>query len=189
MDKKLIIIAKITLNILQTKNLDKININEIFKKAKISNKYLKNQIINKKDLLKNINRYFDSELEVKSKDIEDSSKKDMIFEIMMMRFDILQQYRKSIINIFNYFKSKPQEFLFILPSYIESTMLMANLANISIKGAKGNFKIKGLLIIYLSSFIIWKNDNTTSLEKTMQSLDNYLDRADKILNTVKRKNV
>ena len=40
--------------------------------------------------------------------------------------------------------------------------------------AKGNIKIKGLLIVYFSSFLVWKKENNKSLEKTMTSLDLYL---------------
>ena len=109
----------------------------------------------------------------------------MIFEVVMMRFDILQIYRKPIIKIFEFFKKRPQELAFLLPSLIESMISMAGLANIPIVGIKGNLKVKGLLIIYFSSFLVWVKDNSESLEKTMTSLDNHLDRAGKLLSVIK----
>ena len=48
-----------------------------------------------------------------------------------MRFDILQIYRKSIIKIFKFFKKRPQELAFLLPSLIESMITMANLAKMA----------------------------------------------------------
>ena len=108
----------------------------------------------------------------------------MIFELMMIRFDILQKYRKQIINIYCSIKNKPQEIIFIFPAFIESIIMMAKISNIPLKGIQGNLKIKGLCIIYFSSFLVWIKDDTNSLEKTMKSLDKYLDQAGKILNFV-----
>ena len=76
-----------------------------------------------------------------------------------MRFDILQNYRKSIIKIFNVFKRKPQELLLLLPSFIESMVVITRIAKIPISGLKGNLKIKGLLVIYFLSFLVWTKDN------------------------------
>ena len=58
---------------------------------------------------------------------------------------------------------------------------MTNLINLKTNGLKGNLKIKGLLIVYFSGFLIWRKEKNDSLEKTMTSLDIYLDRVNKIL--------
>ena len=50
---------------------------------------------------------------LKLKKLNNLINKDMIFEILMMRFDILQQNRKAINSIFNYLK-KPQEFIIFI---------------------------------------------------------------------------
>ena len=109
----------------------------------------------------------------------------MIFEFLMMRFDLLQNFRKSIMSIFNSFKQKPKNFIFLLPSFIDSMTLIANTANLSIGGIKGNLKLKGLMIIYFSTFLIWYKDDTQSLDKTMTSLDKYLNQAEKLMKFVK----
>ena len=152
---------------------ESISVDKISKKLKINKKKMSNLIKNKQDLLKNINRYFDDQILESSKLLDQSTSKDMIFEILMMRFDLLNQYRNSLIKIFNIFKKNPQEFVFLLPSFIESMILMSNISHIKIEGIIGNLKIKGLLIIYFSTFLIWTKDKTSSLEKTMTSLDNY----------------
>ena len=87
--------------------------------------------------------------------------------------------------IFDFLKKKPHELVLLLPSFIESIMLIANLANISISGLIGNLKIKGLLIVYFSSFLVWFKDNSESLEKTMISLDNNLNRAGYLYSLIK----
>ena len=62
MNKQLIKLAENTLLILDKKSWSSINIDEIYKKTKISEKNFQNKITNKRDLLKNINRYFDFKL-------------------------------------------------------------------------------------------------------------------------------
>ena len=185
MNKQLIKLAETTLLMLEKRSWHSIKIDEVYNKININKKNLQNKVDNKRDLLRNINHYFDFKLRNISDSIEKSTRKDMIFEIIMMRFDILQIYRKPIIKIFEFFKKKPQELVFLLPSLIESMISMAGLAKISVVGIKGNLKIKGLLAIYFSSFLVWSKDNSESLEKTMTSLDNHLDRAGKLLSIIK----
>jgi hypothetical protein len=104
----------------------------------------------------------------------------MIFEILMMRFDLLQDNRKAILSIFKSFRSNPKELVFILPKLLISIETMLNCVKISSKGIVGKIKIKGILIIYLTTFLVWINDETESLEKTMTFLDNSLDQAGKL---------
>ena len=185
MNQQLIKLAETTLLILEKRSLHSIKIDEVYNKTNINKKNLQNKVNNKRDLLRNINNYFDFKLGNIADLIDKSTRKDMIFEIIMMRFDILQIHRKSIIKIFEFFKKKPQELVFLLPSLIESIISMAGLAKIPVVGIKGNLKVKGLLVIYFSSFLVWAKDNSESLEKTMTSLDNHLDRAGKLLSIIK----
>ena len=185
MNKQLIKLAETTLLILEKRSWHSIKIDEVYNKININKKNLQNKVNNKQDLLRNINYYFDFKLRNITDSIDQSTRKDMIFEIIMMRFDILQIHRKPIIKIFEFFKKKPQELVFLLPSLIESMISMADLAKIPVVGIKGNLKIKGLLAIYFSSFLVWAKDNSESLEKTMTSLDNHLDRAGKLLSIIK----
>ena len=185
MNKQLIKLAETTLLILEKRSWHSIKIDEVYNKININKKNLQNKVDNKRELLRNINHYFDFKLRNITDSIDQSTRKDMIFEIIMMRFDILQIYRKPIIKIFGFFKKKPQVLVFLLPSLIDSMISMAGLAKIPVVGIKGNLKVKGLLIIYFASFLVWSKDHSESLEKTMTSLDNHLDRAGKLLSIIK----
>ena len=63
---------------------------------------------------------------------------------------------------------------------------MSSFSHIKTEGIIGNFKIKGLLIIYFSTFLIWIKDESNSLDKTMTALDNYLIRAENFLSILQR---
>jgi len=65
-------------------------------------------------------------------------------------------------------------------------ILTAFLADIQIKGIKGSLTIKGIFIIYTATYFEWMNDTTESLEKTMNTLDKYLDQTFKILSYISK---
>ncbi len=175
-------IAEITLKSLSNTSWADISLDEIKKKSRV--KSFKTLVKSKKDLLIKINNYFDHKLFLMSSKIEKSSDKDMIFEIIMMRFDILQQHRKGMVSIFKSFKKKPSQLFFLIPELLESIIMMIQYTNISTKGKIGQLKIKGVFLIYVSSFLIWLKDDSASLDKTMIALDNYLNQANKILKFV-----
>ena len=178
MNKNLKIIALETLKILTKKSWSNLSIKEIKLKSKV--KLFSNLIKNKQELLNNINSYFDYNLILNSKKIENSNSKDMIFEILMMRYDVLQDNRKAVLSIFKSFRNNPKELVCMLPKLLTSIEMMLNCVKISSKSIVGKIKIKGVLIIYLTTFLVWTNDETESLEKTMTFLDNSLDQVGKL---------
>ena len=180
MNKENINIALKTLKMLKKKSWDEIRLEEIT----INSKKHKQSIKTKNELLRNINRYVDYLLIKETSSIEQSSTKDMLFEVIMARFDLLQKYRNSFLTLFELFKSKPQKSIILIPSFLESMFLTASLANIEIKGIKGSLTIKGIFIIYIATYLEWMNDTSKSLEKTMTTLDQYLNKASKILNFI-----
>ena len=174
MQKNKIDIAKKTLKELEDISLKKISIKKILngeKNIKFSNK---------NDLLININRYFDYLLKKNLINIENSSSKDMLFEVYMARLDILNLHRKSILNIIENLFTQPKLLITLLPSIIESIIVIATLSNIDVNGLKGIAKIKVLFILYLFIIFSWRGDESESLEKTMTTLDKYLNNIEKI---------
>ena len=183
MNKELKKIAEITLNLLSKKSWKILSLKEVKQKTKVE---LFDELIkNKQELLNNINSYFDYALSLQVINLEDSDHKDMLFEILMMRFDILQNNRNAILSIFTSFKHKPKELIFLLPQLLNSIVLIIGYAKISSKGIIGQIKIKVILIIYISTFLVWIKDKNSSLEKTMTALDSYLDNAVKIFKFIK----
>ena len=174
-------IAQQTLKLLKLRKWKSISIDNICKNLKISKKKIPKNIKSKNDLLKNINQYFDDCMMVEIKSLEKSSSRDMIFEIFMLRFDLLTNYRISVLKIFTIFKKNPNKFIILLPSFITSIEKIAKASNIKTANIIGRMKIKALLIIYFATFLTWAKDNNPSLDKTMTTLDNYLQRAENII--------
>ena len=97
MNKNKISIAKKTLKLLERNSWTSITLSNIVSK--------KDQLFfkNKKELIINLNRYFDFLLKKNLTNLDQSSQKDMLFEILMARLDILNEYRNSIINLIRFF--------------------------------------------------------------------------------------
>ena len=175
MNKNKISLAKKTLQYLEKKKLRDINLKNFLSNTKESN------MNNKIDLISNINDFFDFELKKNLVNIEKSSQRDMLFEIMMARFDILNEYRTSVKNIINHFMSRPQGVLKLIPKLIESKILIATFANINPSGIQGVIKIKIIFALYYITLFTWFNDENESLEKTMSALDKYLNTIEKVI--------
>ena len=168
-------LAEKTLKLLIKKSWNKLSIEDVLNNTNKKKINLSTKI----DLLKNINRYVDSLLIGKMKSLENSSTKDMLFEVLMARFDILQKNRQSFIKIYDGLKKSPQHFVNLLPSFLESMIVTAELAKFNVNGLKGSIRLKGLTLVYFTTFFLWLDDKTASLEKTMTGLDNNLDQAEK----------
>ena len=56
----------------------------------------------------------------------------MIFETIMLRFDILQTHRKGIESLFNSLKKTPHELVLLLPNLLDSMLLMLKYTKTSI---------------------------------------------------------
>ena len=182
MNKDIQIIVKTTLKVLEKKSWSSIGLDEIKKKSKI--KQFDKKIKNKKNLLKNISLYFDFCLSKDIKSIEKSSPRDMIFETIMLRFDILQTHRKGVESLFDSLKKTPHELALLLPNLLDSMILMLKYTETSNNSIARTLKVKGVLVIYILTFMVWLKDESDSLDKTMQALDDYLGKVDQILNFI-----
>ena len=175
MNQNKISLAKKTLQYLEKKKLREINLKNFLSNTKVSG------MNNKIDLIININDFLDFKLKKNLVHIEKSSQRDMLFEIMMARYDILNEYRVSVKNIINHLISRPQDVLKLIPKSVESKILIATFANINLNGIQGAIKIKIIFALYYITLFTWFNDENESLEKTMSALDKYLNNIEKVI--------
>ncbi len=175
MNQNKISLAKKTLQHLEKKKLRDINLKNLLSNTKVSD------INNRIDLILNINDFFDFHLKKNLVNIEKSSQRDMLFEIIMARYDILNEHRTSVKNIIKHFMSRPKEVLKLIPKSVESKILIATFANINLNGIQGFIKIKIIFILYYITLLTWFNDENESLEKTMSVLDKHLNNIEKVI--------
>ena len=102
-------IAQITLKKLVNISWNKLSLDDVLVKNIKKQKHIKT----KNDLLKNLNRYVDSILLEKTKYLENSSTKDMLFEVLMMRFDIYFVFSTKILSTYRFKFFSKSFFVFI----------------------------------------------------------------------------
>ena len=67
----------------------------------------------------------------------------------------------------------------LLPTFLESMIITAELSKYNVNGFKGTIRLKGLMLVYFITMFQWMDDNNSTLEKTMTALDKNLDQAEK----------
>ena len=169
-------IAQQTLSILKKKSWNTFSLEQVLKSVKVK----KTNIKTKFDLLKTISKYVDYLLIDKTNSLENSTSKDMLFEVLMARFDILEENRKAFLEIYKILKKNPQQFIRLFPTFLERMIITAELSKYKVNGLKGTIRLKGLMLIYFITFFQWVDDKESSLEKTMTALDKNLDQAEKL---------
>ena len=106
--------------------------------------------------------------------------KDRLFEVLMSRFDILNEHRQAYKTLFFETFKSPALFRQALPLFHQSMELMLQLADLN--GRDDNacppLRVGGLALVYLNSIRIWLNDDSEDMAATMAELDNGLSKVD-----------
>ncbi len=112
-----------------------------------------------------------------------TSKRDRIFDILMDRYDILNDYRSGVIAILDSFMCDPKQAVISLPHICRSMNWMLEAVGIETSGIRGAIKVTGLAAIYVKVLIrVWKSDESKDMSKTMAALDKSLDKVEGIVN-------
>ena len=150
---------------------EKIPINEIkiFFKSEITILDEFSKMINVK-----VEKSFDYE------DITNTSVKDNLFELIMLRLEFMQPYRNALKNIKNSFKSDPLVAKSVAKNVMNSLDFYLELTNAFNDSFLDIFKKKSIFLIYSYIFMIWLEDDSDELSKTMSELDKLLTFSEKI---------
>ena len=134
----------------------------------------KNSIVDK------FSRMIDKNIESKLRidDFKDSSKKDILFELIMMRFDEMEDFKGSLVKILDVSKNKPLLISIITKNVMNTMDFFLELSNSYNNYAFDILKKNFLFIIYSISFKTWLSDDTEDLSKTMAELDKLLSTAE-----------
>lgn len=116
---------------------------------------------------------------LKSDPLEGSAK-DRLFDLLMRRFDRLQQDRDAYLTLLRELPQTPLEAAHLTKQMRRSLSLTLETAGISASGLKGLVRLQGLIGIYLAGLHAWRRDDSADLSKTMAEIDKRLGQAIKI---------
>lgn len=160
---------------------DFVSLRDIADEADVSLSELRGYFDDKHDILTGFGRRIDRKtLERVGESDPDESPRDRLFDVMMDRFDVLNDEREAVIAILHSFRAEPKQALLSLPHLGKSMNWMLEAAGIDTRGYAGLAKIVGLKIVYLKVLREWCADESPDMGKTMASLDKELSRAEKI---------
>jgi AcrR family transcriptional regulator len=173
-------IVKAALQISAELGWESVSLESIANTMDIQISEIKEHFIDKYDILIEYNKEIDQRLLSTFTTIEeDTSVKDRLFDIVMERFDILNENRDAVLSILSGHKSDPKLNLFSMPYFLRSICIMMKAAGINMDNRSSSLKAFGLSCIYFKVLCIWKSDDSPDLSKTMACLDKALYKADK----------
>ena len=113
-------------------------------------------------------------------ELTNTSVKDNLFELIMLRLEFMQPYRNALKSIKSSFKSDPLVAKSVAKNVMNSLDFYLELTNAYNDSFLDIFKKKSIFLIYSYIFMIWLEDDSDELSKTMSELDKLLTFSEKI---------
>jgi hypothetical protein len=110
----------------------------------------------------------------------ESLPRDRLFDLLMRRFDVLQQHRAGVLALLRHLPADPALALALSAATGRSMGWMLEAAGVSAAGVTGKLRIAGLVGVWLYALRAWKDDESVDLARTMSAVDKALDQAEKL---------
>lgn len=105
------------------------------------------------------------------------SPRERLFDMVMSRFDALQQHRAGILQLLRALRTDPATSLLLYSATLRSMKWLLDGAGIPSSGIVGALRVHGLLALWLYALRAWEGDESADLSATMAAVDRGLDRA------------
>lgn len=156
-----------------------VTLQAVARHAKISLAQLHEHFEDRGDILIAYERMIDSRvLESVGEIDENANPRESLFDIVMERFDALNENRDALIAILDHVKCDPKQMAIGVPHLARSMSWMLEAAHIDTTGLRGAAHIIGLTGVYLLTLKTWREDESPDMSKTMAALDRNLGRAE-----------
>ncbi len=157
---------------------DSVTLADIAEHCKIPLSDLYDSVEDKADILTAFGRMIDKKV-MENFSVDGESARDNLFDILMERFDALNEHREGLSSILESFKCDPKQLVIGMPHVCRSMSWMLEACGISTSGIKGAVRVAGLSGLYLKTLRVWLKDNTADMAKVMAALDRDLERAER----------
>lgn len=133
----------------------------------------------KEDILATYGRQVDVEL-ARRMGPQDGEIKDRLFDILMERFEILNENRAAVLSILHAMGREPKQILYSGSFLCRSMGKVLDIAGTSPGGWCGMVRVAGLSAIFGRVLMVWKMDESPDMPKTMAALDKSLSQAGQV---------
>lgn len=178
-------IALAALELAALQGWESVTLYDIAEEAGLSMAELHSHVEDKFDVLAALGRMIDRKtLENLSKSDPEISVRDALFDIMMDRFEVLNEHRDGITAILKSFKFDPKQAVISAPHLCRSMSWMLESAQVNTSGIRGAIKVAAMTGLYMKVLRAWMSDETADLSQTMAALDKSLGRAEQFANSL-----
>lgn len=153
---------------------------DIAGQAKVPLGEMRDLFSSKNAIIAELLRAVDREVLNRIDKVQDQEKRDLLFDVLMTRFDVLAPHKAAI-------KSMAQAGgaeLALAGPLLASQHWMLQAAGIDTSGPGGAMRVAGLAGIYASVFRTWLEDDDPGQARTMAALDRRLRRGERTLRQV-----
>lgn len=105
--------------------------------------------------------------------------RERIFDLLMRRFDVFQQYRDGIRAVLHALPYDPPLTVLLGAATMDTMRWIARIAGIDIDGVQGTLRLQGLIGVWTYALRAWEKDDSIDLSSTMAALDQALDKAER----------
>ena len=107
----------------------------------------------------------------------DETPRERLFDMVMTRFDALQQHRDGVLALMRALPRHPGTAALLATATLRSMRWLLDAAGVPTGGVAGALRAKGLLAIWLRGLRAWQGDESGDLSATMAAVDKGLDQA------------
>ena len=160
-----------------------VSFDDIIESAKVDLADAREYFDDKEDILSAYGRRVDRKVFDNISLSDELSEREKLFDLLMERFDVLNEDRAAIISILESFKSDPKQMVVSLPHLARSMTRTLERSDIETDGLFGAARVTGLIGIYLYAVRTWKEDDSADMAKTMAALDKALNYGEQAANS------
>ena len=156
-----------------------VHFEQIAKESKIQTKELTSIFTDKDSIFFAIFQEINDELSSADLqfDLEQDTEKDRLFEVIMYRFDLLNQNREAFISMLSPFTSDLEKAWKCKSDFCHSMRSTLEKADITPNSMmKEDALIVAISTVYLLTMKTWLEDKSEDMAKTMANLDKYLEK-------------
>ncbi len=110
--------------------------------------------------------------------MEAGDTRERLFDVLMRRFDVLQEHRAGVLALFRALPIDPAEALLLGLATTSSMGWMLESSGASSRGLSGVVRVQALTGVWLYALRAWRKDESADLSGTMAALDRALQRAE-----------
>jgi len=110
--------------------------------------------------------------------LTEGSVRDILFDILLRRFDFLQSRRPGVLALMRALPACPPLAVALAEMNLTSMGWLLESAGVDATGLRGAVKKRGLLLVWAYGLHAWTRDETEDLSATMAAVDKALARAE-----------